>query len=274
MTDFLQWGLLALIGLCVGVLGTLIGAGGGFILIPILLFIYPQESPALLTSISLTVVFFNALSGSISYGRMHRIDLRSGLWFSSAAVPGAISGAYVTSYLNRELFQLIFGVILLLVAVYLTARPRRKHGGSHNSISGGTVRKITDSNGLTHSYSFNMPLGIGIAFFIGVIGGMLGLGGGIMHVPALTQVLGFPAHIATATSHMVVAITVLAAIGTHAVSGTMSEGILRALVLAAGAVIGAPFGARLSQRVSETVIIRLLAAGLGIVAVRLLIAPF
>jgi len=273
LADALQWGLLALIGLCVGVLGTLIGAGGGFILIPILLFIYPQESPALLTSISLTVVFFNALSGSIAYGRMRRIDLRSGLWFSSAAVPGAIIGASITNYLNRELFQLIFGVILLLVAIYLTARPRRKQGGSH-SIRGGTVREVTDRNGMTYSYSFSMPLGIGIAFFIGVIGGMLGLGGGIMHVPALTQVLGFPAHIATATSHLVVAITVLAAIGTHAVSGTMAEGILRALVLASGAVIGAPFGARLSQRVSETVIIRLLAAGLGIVAVRLLIAPF
>ncbi|MEK7848058.1 MAG: TSUP family transporter, partial [Chloroflexota bacterium] len=73
---------------------------------------------------------------------------------------------------------------------------------------------------------------------VGMIGGLLGLGGGIMHVPALTQLLGFPIHIATATSHFVVAITTLAAVITHIISGTFAEGASRALVLSAGAVIG------------------------------------
>lgn len=118
-----------------------------------------------------------------------------------------------------------------------------------------------------------LPIGVAISLLIGMIGGLLGLGGGIMHVPALTQLLGFPIHIATATSHFVVAITTLAAVITHIISETFAEGAARALVLAAGAVIGAPFDARLSQRVPRSIIIRLLAVGLAIVALRLFVAP-
>ena len=263
--------LLGIIGLFVGVFGTLIGAAGGFILVPILLFLYPGESPPVITSITLTVAFFNAVSGSLSYARLRRIDYRSGISFSLAGMPAAIVGARLTGLLDRGLFQVIFGILLLVVSAYLLLRPalRRKTtaGLPH------TTRQLVDSDGKAHSYSFNLPLGVTISGIVGMIGGLLGVGGGIMHVPALTQLLGFPIHIAAATSHFVVAITTLAAVITHIASGTFAEGASRALVLAAGAVIGAPFGARLSQKVPGSIIIRLLAVGLAIVALRLFVAP-
>ena len=112
-----------------------------------------------------------------------------------------------------------------------------------------------------------------ISFFVGIISSLLGIGGGIIHVPALTQILGFPTHIATATSHFMVAITTFSGILTHIIAGTFTNDTGRALVLSGGAVIGAQIGARLSQKVSATVIVRLLAAGLIIVALRLLISP-
>ncbi|HEX3072885.1 MAG TPA: TSUP family transporter, partial [Ignavibacteriales bacterium] len=58
------------LGFAVGTIGTLIGAGGGFILMPVLLFLYPNMSPDSLVGISLAVVFFNSFSGSLSYARM------------------------------------------------------------------------------------------------------------------------------------------------------------------------------------------------------------
>lgn len=241
-------------------------------LVPILLFLYPDETPATITSITLTVAFFNAFSGSIAYGRLKRIDYRSGLLFALTAVPGAILGAFIVTFLSRGIFQYVFGAILIIVAAYLLVCPEKR-------LSAGilfkwqSARYITDARQNVHSYSFNLPIGMVIAFFVGIISGLLGIGGGIIHVPALTQILGFPAHIATATSHFTIAITTFAAIDTHLVSGTFSSDIGRVLVLSTGAVIGAQFGARLSQRVTGVLIIRLLAAGLVIVALRLLIAP-
>lgn len=267
------WALLGFIGLFVGAFGTMIGAAGGFLLVPILMFLSPQETPATITSITLTVTFFNALSGSIAYGRLRRIDYRSGLLFSAASVPGAVIGANITALLSRGMFQLLFGAVILLTAIYLLVKPEINRG-TRNVASGSTSRQIIDAQNNVFKYSFSLLKGIAIAFGVGLISGLLGIGGGIIHVPVLTQLLGFPAHVATATSHFVVALTTLAAVTVHAVMGAFTEGLRRAAVLSAGAVIGAQFGARLSQKVSGTWIIRLLAVGLALVGIRLLIAPF
>ena len=80
------------LGFGVGVYGTLIGAGGGFILMPLLLLMHPNASPEHLTSISLAVVFFNAFAGSESYAVMGRIDFKSGLMFAAPLFPGQSSG--------------------------------------------------------------------------------------------------------------------------------------------------------------------------------------
>src|ERR1051325_4663719 len=93
---------LVLLGVAVGLVGTVIGAGGGFLLVPILLLIYPKEQPEIIACISLAVVFFNAASGSIAYARMKRIDYRGAIIFSLATMPGAILGAICTSAIPRR----------------------------------------------------------------------------------------------------------------------------------------------------------------------------
>jgi hypothetical protein len=266
------WALLGLIGIFVGAFGTLIGAAGGFLLVPVLLFLYPQETPATITSITLTVAFFNAFSGSIAYGRLRRIDYRSGLLFSLASVPRAIIGATITTWLSRGIFQTVFGVSLIFVAGYLLIRPRRPQS-TCTARTGLAYRKIFGADGSVFTYAFSPIVGAAIAFGIGLISGLLGIGGGIIHVPALIQVLSFPVHVATATSHFVVAITTLAAVTVDVVSGAFTEGVRRAAVLSAGAVIGAQFGARLSQKAPGALIVRLLAIGLALVAIRLLVSP-
>jgi uncharacterized membrane protein YfcA len=266
----LLWFLLGVIGLFVGAFGTLIGAAGGFILVPILLFLYPEDAPSAITSITLTVAFFNALSGSVAYSRLKRIDYRSGLIFAVPAVIGAIIGASITSLLSRNIFQIIFGAVLIIAAAYLLVRPIRNQTPS--PAAGHTRRSITDRHGNFYSYSYSRVLGIFISLGVGLLSGLLGIGGGIIHVPLLTQVLNFPVHIATATSHFVVAISTFSAVITHIVTGEYASGVLRAVILSAGAIIGAQFGARVSHRVPAALVVRLLAAGLLAVAVRLLIA--
>ncbi len=96
------------VGLAVGTLGTLVGAGGGFLLGPVLLLAYPHDSPETIASISLAVVFLNALSGTFAYARMKRVDYRSGFLLSAATIPGAILGAVTTAFVPRRTFDLLF----------------------------------------------------------------------------------------------------------------------------------------------------------------------
>jgi len=263
---------LILIGLGVGAYGTLIGAGGGFVLVPILLLLYPRLEPRFITTISLAVVFFNAASGSLAYARMGRVDFRSGLIFAAATVPGAIIGVWAVGYMGRGIFNLIFGLLLIVIATYLFLRPG-PGADSTEVANGNTQRRLVDRRGEVHTYSFNLWLGSAISLAIGFVSSLLGIGGGIIHVPALVQLLGFPVHIATATSHFVLAITALVGTLTHAAAGDFQQGdvVATTLLLAGGVIVGAQIGARLSRFLRGAWIIRLLAIALAMVGARLVL---
>ena len=263
--------LLALLGFGVGAFGTVVGAGGGFILTPILLLLYPHDSARTLTAISLTVVFFNASSGTVAYARQRRTDFRSGAVFALATLPGAVGGALVVGAVSRHVFDGLMGGMLALLAVWLLSgerwlpKPARRH----------VVRRLlTDRQGLLYEYDVPLLRGAAYSLVVGFVSSFLGIGGGVIHVPLLVRALGFPTQIATATSHFVLA--VMSGVGalTHVVTGSFAhgDGIRRTVALSVGVVAGAQAGAHLSLRLRGRVIELLLAVALVGLAVRLLVA--
>jgi uncharacterized protein len=277
MPNYYLW--LLPLGFFVGTFGTLIGAGGGFMLVPVLLIIYPDESPELITSISLAVVFFNALSGSLAYARMKRIDYKSGLIFALATIPGAILGALSTAYVPRHAFDMIFGVLMIMtgIALWVSAKDDHTVAQAHASrLANGEkpktwmVREVIDADGTRYRYAYNPVVGIVLSVFVGFISSLLGVGGGFIHVPALTRLLNFPVHIATATSHFVLAVMALTGTSVHVANGVFVQGVRRTTILSLGVILGAQVGARLSNRVGGKWIIRGLALALVFVGIRLL----
>jgi uncharacterized membrane protein YfcA len=270
------WELLLLpLGFVVGTYGTLVGAGGGFVLVPALLLIYPGEKPSSITSISLAVVFFNALSGSAAYARLKRIDYVTGLIFAAAAMPGAIGGAYLVGAVPRNLFDVMFGALLLAMSAYTlwsaggvaTVRPPLRGRGVVTRVMPG------DEDGATFRYSYNLPQGIVYSAGVGFISSLLGIGGGVVHVPIMITLLRFPVHIAVATSHFVLAISAASGTAVHLTNGDLAGAdLLRALLLSAGVIPGAQVGARLAQRFKGAAIVRLLAVALFALGVRLLLS--
>ena len=276
------WWLLPL-GVLIGAFGTLIGAGGGFILVPILLLVYPQEKTELITAISLAVVFFNALSGSFAYARMKRVDYKSGIIFAVAAIPGAILGALSTAYVPRRAFDLIFGVLMVVAAVVLWLSAKEDHSTSPtpkiSSVSEKTATRLTerhlvDAEGAHYDYAFDLRIGVILSIFVGYLSSLLGVGGGFIHVPALSRLLNFPVHIATATSHFVLAIMALTGTLVHVAQGVFVHGLRRTAIMAVGVLIGAQAGAWLSNRTGGKTIIRGLAVALAFVGIRLIFAEF
>jgi uncharacterized membrane protein YfcA len=268
----LQYLWLIPVGGFVGAYGTLIGAGGGFVLVPFLLMLYPTESPEIITSISLAVVFFNALSGSLAYARRGRIDYRAGGQFAIATIPGAILGALSTAYIPRQVFDMVMGVLMILGAGMLLWRPVRAESYSPEPDARYPSHTIVERDGGIHTFSYNPKTGIWLSVLVGYLSSLLGIGGGIIHVPALVHLLHFPVHIATATSHFVLAI--MAATGTvvHIVTGAFVHGVRRTIMLSIGVFIGAQVGAWFSHRVHGVWILRSLAVALGLVGIRLLLA--
>lgn len=252
---------LAPLGLVVGVFGTLVGAGGGALMVPVLLVLLPQETPATVTAISLAAVFFNAYSGTVSYMRMGLVDYRLGSLFTLASLPGAVLGVLLIRQMPRNLFDPLFGVLLLSIGAFLFANPL----GSKVKGAGSSSAPISDRQTLVGS--------IGTAY-ISVLSSLMGLGGGIIHVPFLIRILHMPPHNATATSHFVLTFVALTATVTHVAMGEFNRGLAQTMYLSVGVMMGAPVGAAISTRFRGSLIVRLLAAALCLVGLRLLARLF
>ncbi len=265
------------IGFLVGTYGTIIGAGGGFIIVPLLVFLFPQDAPSMITAASLAVIFVNATSGTIAYARMRRISYRTGVLFAAATIPGALLGSWLTHFVPKREFGLAFGFLMVAAATFLAitrSRRRRDGGGQAARGAGGAVRvmdTVTTRDGQTHVLSYNPYLGAGLSFLIGCFASLVGIGGGLIHVPLLNSLFGFPLHVATATSHFILVFTALAGVVEHILDHTWPVHLLRDACLAAGVVGGAQLGAFLSRKISSSWIIVGLALALAVVGVRLVV---
>jgi uncharacterized membrane protein YfcA len=135
-----------------------------------------------------------------------------------------------------------------------------------------TQRVVVDAKGVRYEYAFHQWKGVALSLGVGFVSSLLGIGGGIIHVPAMVLMLDFPPHIATATSHFILAVMSFTGTSVHLVTGELAvgSGLRRSLMLAIGVIPGALLGARLSQRIHGPWIIRMLGVALVFVAVRLL----
>jgi len=250
--------LLFVSGLGVGTLGTLIGAGGGWMIVPLLLFglgYTPQQA----VGTSLAVVFLNALSGSIAYMLQGRVLYRMGLAFAVSTIPGALLGATLVQYLDSRWFTLLFALFLLALSGLLL-RGQTIYGHAHRHPTPEELNSLR---------SPIMRMGILLSFLVGVISSLFGIGGGIVHVPFLIVILGLSVHSATATSHFVLAITSLAGTLVFLRNGQVDLSV--AAAMGVGVLLGAQAGARVSLRMRSEPIRRLLAFAVLVFAVGLIL---
>ena len=249
------------LGFLVGAFGTLIGAGGGFLLVPLLVLGY-HLPPADAVGTSLALVCLNALSGTVAYLRQRRVDLSLGWKFAAATVPGAAAGAFLTRALTSARFSLGFGLTLLAIAGLLvtgtTAPPSRRAAS----------RMLVDASGAAHEYQVDAWKGVAVSLLVGLFSSIFGIGGGVIHVPFLIVALSLPVHVATATSHFVLSISAFVGAVTYLALGHVR--LLIAGVMGVGILLGAQVGARLSLRVQGVMIRRILASALILVGTRMI----
>jgi uncharacterized membrane protein YfcA len=238
--------LLIAVGLGAGTLGSMLGVGGGIIMVPALTFL--NLPPTQAASTSLIAVMSTSVSSTIEYSRQKRIDYALGLEMAACAIPGAVLGAILSQYLLEDSFKLYFGILLILTGLYVLYK---------NSV-------LKDRRAKRRS----LPLQVAVfaaSFGAGLISSLFGVGGGIVFVPAMLLVLGLTMHRAAPTSQLTLMMTAIAGVFTHSVLG--HPDYLQAVALSAGAFVGAQIGARLSRMMKDVLLQRLLAIILMAVAI-------
>jgi len=231
------------LGFAAGTYGTLIGVGGGVLIVPVLL-LWLHVAPKDAAGTSMAVVLANAASGSASFLRQRRVDLRAGIAFALAGIPGAVLGGIADQFVAPRLFSILFATFLAIVGLRLLVRPGQ---------SG--VPTATANPSVTSGFRVGPAIAIGLV--AGFVASLFGVGGGIVFVPTMAYLFAFPAHVATATSTFIIALTAIVATATHAYYHDVLW--VPAAWLALGAVAGAQAGARIAPHVHASGLLRLFA---------------
>ena len=271
-----EWLLLLLLGFGTGAYGVLIGAGGGFILAPILLIFFDLE-PEVVAGTTLGMVALSSLSGTHAYRRMGLIDYRSGLLFAAAAIPGAVLGPFVVTQIAGDTFRILFGILLLGLTLQLLLRPieSEERTGEPTPDTGPDRggRQITAADGQVFEYRFNEPLATSINVVLGFMSSFFGTGGGFLRTPILISLFSFPVRVAVATSLFALSIYTTAGAATHAALGHV-DWYPTFVWAGLGLVVGSQVGALSSARIKSRWIVRLLGVAVFSVGVSLLVQGF
>jgi len=246
--------LLLGMGGAVGFLSGLFGVGGGFLMTPLLIFV--GVPPAVAVGTEANQIVASSVSGVLAHWRRGNVDFKMGLVLLLGGLAGSTFGVGLFSFL-RELGQIdlvirlsyvvflgIIGLLMLYESLRSMRRRRAGQGGRRK------LHQHTWVHGLPLKMRFRrsklyisalLPLSIG--FLVGVLAAIMGVGGGFVMVPAMIYLLGMPTSVVIGTSLFQI-IFVTANVTFLQAYANQTVDVVLALLLLAGAVIGAQFGAK------------------------------
>jgi uncharacterized membrane protein YfcA len=237
------------IGVAASIFGSIVGLGGGFIIIPVLRIAFGVP-PAQVAGTSLLMVLANTTAATFGYLRNRAIDLRLAVPFTIGAVPGSIAGVFAVKRFTPSGFDFAYGVVLIVLAVLVVRR-----------------RSVTSREAHERSFAHDPLIGVIAGVGVGFFSSLFGIGGGVVLIPLLLIAARMPPHVVTATSAFVITTTAPVGVLTHALGGDVDWVFSLPLVL--GGLVGGSIGPIIQKRVSSPALITMLAAALVLAALGL-----
>jgi uncharacterized membrane protein YfcA len=269
------------VSLAAGVLGSLLGLGGGIIVVPALtLLLHVHIRYAI--GASIVAVIATSSGAAAAYVRERMTNLRVAMFLEMATTAGALSGAYLAGVLAGRWLYLIFGLVMGYSALAM-ARKRRTGADTAGTGTGPPARRsrladrlrLHDSYwdealGEEVAYQVRRPgLGLALMYAAGTVSGLLGIGSGALKVPAMDLAMGLPMKVSTATSNFMIGVTAAASAGVYFSRGDIDPFV--AAPVAAGVLVGATAGSRRLGRIQSRRIRALFVAVLAWVSIEMLL---
>jgi len=248
------------IGAVTGLAGGLLGVGGGFVMVPAMVYLMktPQREA---NGTSLAVIVPVAIVGATILGRGHQLDLEVGIALAIGAVGGAVLGARLTRRISDTGLRRAFGVVAVAAGIVMIADSVLNAVGGNVHLAGGL-----------HPTGIALwIMGLAVGAVAGLLSGLLGIGGGAVMVPAMTLLMGLTQHMAQGTSLLVIIPTAISGSITHFRMGNIR--LATAAWLSAGGVVGAVAGAYLALASPDAILRLLFGCYLAFTGLRMLQAP-
>jgi hypothetical protein len=260
-----------------GVFGALLGLGGGVILVPVLTLVLGIDIHYAIGA-SIVSVIATSSGAAAAYLRDGVTNIRVGMFLEIATTTGAIVGALIAGYVGGAGLFIVFGVVLTYSA-YAMFRHRDAElptgvemGPLANFLHLGSAYYDSALNRLVEYNVRGARYGLPLMFVAGAVSGLLGIGSGVLKVPAMDLAMKLPLKVSTATSNFMIGVTAAASAGVYFIRGDVNPFI--AAPVAMGVLIGATVGTRLMMRTRSTQIRRVFVVVLVFVALQMLVKGF
>ena len=251
------WISIVLISSAAGFAGSLLGLGGGFIVVPALTLLYGMDMRSAV-GVSLIAVIATSSGSSVTYLKKTISNLELAAFLEISTVIGAVTSVFVADHISPSLLFIGFSAVLVVSSMLMLKKTYQKatFGTEHKFASpkGFHVRgEYLDHDGERVAYVTRRNwLGFGISGIAGLISGLLGVGGGVIKVPTMNLVMGVPIKAATATSNLMVGMTAATSAILMFARGEIPLQI--SALVAIGVFIGARAGSRQLQGASPRTI--------------------
>jgi len=231
--------LLFTVGAAAGGLGALAGIGGGILVVPMLTLYFGLPIHQAIGISLLAVIATSSATSSVQVER-HVVDIRLGIILELMTTSGSAAAAVLAGYLHKQSLATMFILFLLFSAFNLVKRA----WGARNQALETEIPPYTIKN---------WPGGLAASLCAGAFSGLLGVGGGVIKVPAMYLIMGVPLRVATATSNFTIGVT--AAASAYIYYGRGDIVIAIAAPLVAGVFSGSILGAKLAPKIRTTYVL-------------------
>ncbi len=251
------------ISLGASALGGMLGMASGIFIVPLLTAFGVDIRVAI--GASLVSVIACSTGSAATYLRRSLTNIRLAVVLELATTMGALTGVFLAGLLSVTILYLLFAVILLVSAQQMLSRRRAPEGAFVPEVARGTALRLHASYpdpdvGADVPYTVQrMPTGMALMYGAGVVSALLGIGSGVLKVPAMDTALRLPLKVSSATSNFMIGVTAAASACVYFVRGDIVPTIAGPVAL--GSVVGAALGARVLLAVSSERL-RLLFAGI------------
>ncbi|MFY9605353.1 MAG: sulfite exporter TauE/SafE family protein [Thermoplasmata archaeon] len=252
-----------LLGLAASLLGSMLGIGGGIIIVPVLTVFFGTPIHTAIGAGLVTVITTSTVTGSTE-ARAELTHIRLAMLLEIATTIGAVMGALLSLMLGLKVLAAVMSTVLVWSALRMMRQDPGSSGHSRSAQASlasadhlpesGLAKRLRlagsyfdESQGRTMSYQVSRtPIGLGLSGFAGAVSGLLGVGGGVIKVPAMATVMGVPIKVAAATSNLMIGVTACASASVFYMHGTIDP--LLASLLMLGVVPGSSIGMLLASK--------------------------
>lgn len=231
------------------ILGSMLGLGGGVFLVPILTLFFGID-PKLAVGASAIVVVTNSIVGSTNHLRSRFTNLRLAMLLQISMALGAIAGALYGVMADPRVIYAVFGAVLVYAAVSMVLKRERAVGAPSAATADPLELGAAFRDPAIQQDVGYIPLrpawGMGVGAGAGVISGMLGVGGGVVMVPAMNLLMRVPVKAAVGTSSFMIGITSVATSFVYYSRGKIDPTLVVPAII--GVFLGGQVGSRLTRR--------------------------